>query len=319
MDGIFSIHKSMGMTSHDVVARVRRLVRQKQVGHAGTLDPAATGVLPVCLGKATRVAEYLSESGKAYRATIRFGCETDTYDAEGQITRQAPVSIGEAEIRAVLPDFLGNQSQVPPVFSAIKQGGEPLYKLARAGKQVSVPPRAITISKLELVSFESPDLVLDIDCSKGTYIRSLAFDLGRRLGPGAYLASLLRTRSGPFTLEQCITLEELAQALVDGSWEDHLYPPDEAMLEYDVAVLAERNEWRLLHGLPLGDPVGSRAFKRAGRSAGEVLRTYSLDGRFLGIVQWDQALEAWRPHKVLQSEPNDTALSASEGQTEPER
>jgi tRNA pseudouridine55 synthase len=294
MDGIFNVNKAANMTSHDVVARVRRLVQQKRVGHAGTLDPAATGVLPICLGQATRVAEYLSESGKAYRATIRFGCETDTYDADGSILREALVTLVEEDIRAALPAFLGPQLQVPPLYSAIKRGGQPLYKLARAGGEVAPPPpRPVTIYSLEIVSFQVPDLVLDIDCSKGTYIRSLAFDLGRHLGPGAHLASLIRTRSGPFTLSQSINLEELAQALQDGSWEDYLYSPDEALLDFDAAIIGEPNEWRLRHGLDLVFP------QMAQPNAGNLLRTYAVDGRFLGILRWEEEQGRWQPHKVL--------------------
>jgi tRNA pseudouridine55 synthase len=296
MDGIFNINKAANMTSHDVVARVRRLVQQKRVGHAGTLDPAATGVLPICLGQATRVAEYLSESGKAYRATIRFGCETDTYDADGRILREAPVTLEEEDILAVLPTFLGPQLQVPPLYSAIKRGGQPLYKLARAGGEVAPPPpRTVTIYSLEIVSYQKPDLVLDIDCSKGTYIRSLAFDLGRNLGPGAHLAGLIRTRSGPFTLGQSVHLEDLAQALADGSWENYLYAPDEALLDFDAAVVGERMEWRLRHGLDLIFP------QPAQHNAGSLLRTYALDGRFLGILRWEEEHGRWKPHKVLTS------------------
>jgi tRNA pseudouridine55 synthase len=294
MDGIFNLNKAANMTSHDVVARVRRLVQQKRVGHAGTLDPAATGVLPICLGQATRVAEYLSESGKAYRATIRFGCETDTYDADGRILREAPVTLVEEDIRAALAAFLGPQLQVPPLYSAIKRNGQPLYKLARAGGEVAPPPgRTVTIHALEIISYQNPDLIMDIECSKGTYIRSLAFDLGRALGPGAHLASLIRTRSGPFTLSQSIHLDELAQALLDGSWENYLYAPDEALLDFDAAIVGERNEWRLLHGLDLVFPETAR------HNAGDLLRTYALDGRFLGILRWEHEQGRWQPHKVL--------------------
>jgi tRNA pseudouridine55 synthase len=294
MDGIFNINKAANLTSHDVVARVRRLVQQKRVGHAGTLDPAATGVLPICVGQATRVAEYLSEGGKAYRATIRFGCETDTYDADGRVLREAPVTIREEDIRAALPSFLGSQLQVPPVYSAIKRDGQPLYKLARAGREVAPPPpRPITIYALDIVSYHNPDLVMDIDCSKGTYIRSLAFDLGRKLGPGAHLAGLIRTRSGPFTLSQSVQLDELAQALQDGSWEKHLYAPDEALLEFDAAIVGERNEWRLRHGLDLVFP------QTPSHGAGGLLRTYALDGQFLGILRWEEEQGRWQPHKVL--------------------
>ena len=302
MDGIFCIDKAAGMTSHDVTARVRRLARQKRVGHAGTLDPAAIGVLPICLGEATRVAEYLSESGKAYRATIRFGRETDTYDSEGQTTAEAPVTIDEDDIRETLPAFLGAQLQIPPAFSAIKRGGQPSYRLARAGREVTLEPRPVSIFALTVVAWNSPDLVLDVECGKGTYIRSLAFDLGRKLGPGAYLAALIRTRSGPFTLAESLTLDALEVALDDGSWRDYLYAPDEALLERRAAVLGELNEWRLCHGLPLNLPVaGERDISQSlGRQdQAELLRAYSLDGRFLGILRWVAERGSWQPHKVL--------------------
>lgn len=303
MDGIFVIDKAAGMTSHDVVARVRRLLRQKRVGHAGTLDPAATGVLPVCLGQATRVAEYLSESGKAYRATIRFGVVTDTYDAEGSIVRTAPVVVTEEEIAAALPGFLGEQMQAPPVYSAIKRGGQPLYKLARAGKEVAVELRPIVIYALRIVSWSSPDLTLDVECGKGTYIRSLAYDLGERLGPGAHLAALVRTRSGPFTLKQSITLEVLEAALAGESWQDHLYAADEALLERRAAILGPENVARVRYGQLLRFDDSLRAVELPPPAEGELLRAYSTDGRFLGILRWEAEATAWQPHKVLLGEP----------------
>ncbi|HEY7834342.1 MAG TPA: tRNA pseudouridine(55) synthase TruB [Ktedonobacterales bacterium] len=346
MDGIFNLDKSAGMTSHDVVARVRRLTHQRRVGHAGTLDPAATGVLPVCVGQATRVAEYLSERGKAYRATIRFGAVTDTYDAEGQVVRTAPVALTEAEVAAVLPGFLGPQLQVPPIYSALKRDGRPLYELARAGEAVTVAPRPIVIESLTIVTWASPDLVLDVDCGKGTYIRSLAYDLGERLGPGAHLAALVRTRSGPFSLNDSITLEELELVLVDGTWPDHLYAPDEALLDRDAAILGPASETRLRNGQVLrdlspqppplrgeGEPettahgeAGEPAKAPLPREEGEpakaplsrtgegleqpeadaaLLRAYSADGRFLGILRWAADAGAWQPYKVLAVDPVD--------------
>ncbi len=303
MDGIFAIDKAAGMTSHDVVARVRRLARQKRVGHAGTLDPLATGVLPILLGQATRVAEYLSESGKAYRATIRFGVETDTYDAEGRIVDERPVSLLADDIAAVLPAFLGEQLQIPPAYSAIKRSGQPLYQLARAGESVVVEPRPIVIYALDIVSWESPDLVLDVECGKGTYIRSLAHDLGARLGPGAHLAGLTRTRSGPFTLSQCLTLEALEAALADGAWRDYLYAPDEALLDRRAAILAAGHEAQVRNGQPLRfAPVADDAARPA-PADGELLRAYSVDGRFLGILAWDAGAATWQPRTVLQIEP----------------
>jgi tRNA pseudouridine55 synthase len=240
----------------------------------------------------------LSDSGKAYRATIRFGIETDTYDAEGNITSEAPVSVSEADIRTALPSFLGDQLQYPPLYSAIKRGGQPLYKLARAGQEIKVEARPISITDLRIVAWEAPDLVLDIECGKGTYIRSLAFDLGRKLGPGAHLAALERTRSGPFTLDHSLTLEALEQSLLDGSWPDHCYSPDEALLERRAAILGERNEWRVRNGLTLNFSVVEKGNASGGDEA-ELLRAYSLDGRFLGIIQWVADQSAWRPLKVL--------------------
>jgi tRNA pseudouridine55 synthase len=303
MDGIFAINKATGMTSHDVVARVRRLAKQRRTGHAGTLDPMATGVLPICLGQATRVAEYLSESGKAYRATLRFGVETDTYDTEGTVVREAPVMLTQDDIAAMLPDFLGEQMQIPPIYSAIKRDGQPLYKLARAGEAVTVEPRPIVIYALRIVSWEPPDLVLDVDCGKGTYIRSLAHDLGRRLGPGAHLAALLRTRSGPFALSQSITLETLEAALAGDTWRDHLYAPDEALLERGAAILAPENETRLRNGQPIRFPPSISATPAAPHADGDLLRAYSTDGRFLGLLRWNDAGATWQPHKVLDVTP----------------
>jgi tRNA pseudouridine55 synthase len=337
MDGIFNIDKPLGMTSHDVVTRVRRLTQQKRVGHAGTLDPAASGVLPILLGQATRVAEYLSESGKAYRAIIRFGSVTDTYDAEGAVLRTAPVILTRDMIAAVLPPLLGRQMQVPPLYSAIKRQGQPLYKLARAGETVELEPRPVDIHALTIVAWQTPDLVLDVECGKGTYIRSLAYDLGERLGPGAHLAGLVRTRSGPFTLATSLTVEELERALADGTWADHLYAPDEALLDHQAAILETTSEARLRNGLPLrfghapGPPSAARRGEgeasepRAATQAGAVgglrhdaapevadeastsdpplLRAYSADGRFLGILRWEADASAWQPHKVLAVDP----------------
>jgi tRNA pseudouridine55 synthase len=297
IDGIFNIDKPVGITSHDVVARVRRLAGQKRVGHAGTLDPAASGVLPVLLGQATRLAEYLSESGKAYRATIRFGIVTDTYDAEGQILRESAVSFTRDDIAAALPMFLGDQLQRPPLYSAIKQNGQRLYTLARAGQTLEVPPRSVHIDSLDIVDWTSPTLVLDVECGKGTYIRSLAFDLGERLGPGAHLAALVRTRSGPFRLDSSVSLDALAQAFSDNTWRDYCFAADEALLDWRTAILSGENETRMRYGQLLPQSTETPTNQRP------LLRAYSVDGRFLGILRRDDA--GWQPHKVLLTTPDD--------------
>lgn len=305
IDGIFNIDKPVGMTSHDVVARVRRLAGQKRVGHTGTLDPAASGVLPITLGQATRVAEYLSESGKAYRATVRFGVVTDTYDAEGQIVREAPVTLTREEIATALPAFLGEQMQRPPIYSALKRDGQRLYALARAGQDVTVEPRPVSIASLEIVDWAPPDLTLDIACGKGTYIRSLAYDLGERLGPGAHLAALIRTRSGPFTLAASVTLDALVQAFGDGSWRDYCFAPDEALLNWQAAIVDAANEQRLRYGQTLRIPAHVSIPAEAPPESRPLLRAYSADGRFLGILRQDIA--GWQPHKVLLSAPDDAS------------
>jgi tRNA pseudouridine55 synthase len=314
MDCIAVINKAAAMTSHDVVARVRRIAGQRRVGHAGTLDPAATGVLPVLLGQATRVAEYLSESGKAYRGTIRFGVETTTYDSEGEVTRESPVNLSRADIERVLPAFLGAQSQLPPIYSAIKRDGKPLYALARAGQTVEVAPRAVQIDALTIIAWEPPDLTLDVVCGKGTYIRSLAHDLGARLGPGAHLAGLIRTRSGPFTLAQAISLDELTVLIETGAWRDRLYATDDALLGWRAAIIAPETVTRFRNGQRLTFTGASWR----GTTDGEALRVYSTAGAFLGILRWSSADDVWQPHKSLAIEP-EPAEAASGEPHEPSR
>lgn len=292
MDGILNINKATGMTSHDVVARVRKLLNQRRVGHAGTLDPAADGVLPICVGQGTRVAEYLSESGKAYHAEITFGIVTDTYDAEGTITQTSDVRhLTIEQIAALLPDFLGPQMQTPPRYSAIKLQGQRAYSLARAGVEVTLQPRPITIYHLNMLDWQSPRLTLSVDCSKGTYIRSLAYDLGARLGCGAHLSALTRTRSGPFLLEDSLTLEQLAEASTNGEVQHFLQSPDRALREYPALHLDEATAQRVLHG---------NAFTYAIEQPEPTLaRIYDAGDRFIAIATWNEQRQIWQPTKVF--------------------
>lgn len=295
MDGILNINKPTGMTSHDVVARVRKLLAQRRVGHAGTLDPAASGVLPICVGQATRVAEYLSESGKAYRATLYFGIETDTYDAEGTVVQSATTAtLSRAYIESLLPAFLGDQMQVPPRYSAIKLQGQPAYKRARAGEELALAARPITISHLDIIDWQPPLLTLDIECSKGTYIRSLAHDLGERSGYGAHLHALVRTRSGPFRLCGSITLDQLAEAAVRGTIGDYLYPADKALEEYPALTLDEETTARVRHGNAFD---GYDEARHEGER--KLARVYDDRGRFLAIAKWDETRGMWQPVKVF--------------------
>ena len=219
MNGVLVVDKPVGPTSFDVVARVRRAARVKRVGHGGTLDPLASGVLPVCIGEATKLAPFLLDAEKAYEFTVRFGSETDTDDAGGRVTATADASgLDAAAVEGALGAFRGPISQVPPAYAAIKREGRALYDYARAGETVEVAPRAVTIFALELVSFGGPEQVaLRVHCSKGTYVRALARDLGRALGTGGHVTALRRTRSGPFALDRARPLDQVLAALGSGA------------------------------------------------------------------------------------------------------
>lgn len=214
MDGILNLLKPPGMTSHDVVNVVRRVLGVKKVGHTGTLDPGVAGVLPICVGRATRLAEFIAGEDKAYRAEITFGVTTDTQDSFGAVLTEADAShIGRGDIAYAITKFQGQIMQVPPMVSAVKVDGKRLYELAREGVEVEREARPVTIHRLQLLDFRPgarPVAFVDVTCSKGTYIRTLAYDLGQALGVGAHMSYLVRTRSGPFVLEEAATLEELA-------------------------------------------------------------------------------------------------------------
>lgn len=297
MDGIFNVHKPVGVTSHDVVAKMRKLLKQRRVGHAGTLDPAASGVLPICAGQATRVAEYLSESGKAYRATIIFGVETDTYDAEGEVTRVASVEkLDQASIEQALAHFRGKQMQIPPRYSAIKIQGQTAYKRVRAGEELVMEGRPIEITSLEMRTWQKPALILDIECSKGTYIRSLAYDLGRELNCGAHLGGLVRTRSGPFCLEESSTLEELTQASEQGKLAAYIQPADLALQQYPALYLHAEEAERVAHGNPFRYETAEQTRSLA--------RVYNSAGKFIAIAAWQPQDQKWQPRKVFGEERN---------------
>lgn len=297
LSGILNVDKPPGMTSHDVVDEVRRLVGQRKVGHAGTLDPMATGVLLVCLGKATRVAEYLMKGRKRYRATVVLGTTTDTYDAEGQITSSGgDADFTRAEVEAALSPFVGSIEQVPPMYSAIKREGQPLYQLARQGKTVERSPRPIEIDAIELLDWTSPALSIEVACSPGTYIRSLAHDLGQHLGSGAHLASLVRLSSGHFTLEDATSLDRLAEAFEHGQEDRYFLALDEAFFDWPAAIVGVEAARHIVHGqaVALEPPKGDEA-------GGAMARAYGPEGDFLAIMIYDAASGQWRPKKVFAS------------------
>jgi tRNA pseudouridine55 synthase len=292
VDGILNVNKPAGLTSFKVVAAVRRHSGEKRVGHAGTLDPAATGVLPVCIGKATRVVEYLSEADKSYTAVVRLGIATDTYDASGAVTATAdPSGITREQVEAALGAFRGRIQQTPPMFSALKSEGRPLYALAREGKTVERKSRAVTIHRFEMTGWDPPDLTLEIDCSKGTYIRSLAHDLGAALGCGAHLKELVRTRVGPFAIEDTVSLEEALEAFEAGDGDTLLAPIDSVLGDMEPVTLTAEEVDAVVKGQVLA--------REPGEDAGRYRRAYGPEGAFVAVLHRDKESGLWRPRKVF--------------------
>ncbi len=247
--GVLNINKPSGITSHDVVDAVRKILGVRRVGHTGTLDPQATGVLPLCVGRATRIAQYLTQADKEYVMTLRLGVTTDTLDAAGKETgRVEEVRVRREDLLAVLPRFIGEIQQVPPLFSAKKVQGERLYRLARRGQSVERRPVTIRIHTLELLEFTPPFAGLRATCSKGTYARSLCDDIGRALGCGGHLHALNRTRSGRFGMEGILTLGELEDRVREGRLSDVLMPIDEALAHLPAVRVAPEAGPLILHG-----------------------------------------------------------------------
>lgn len=256
MDGVLVIDKPGGPTSFDVVRQVRSLLKVKKVGHTGTLDPMATGVLPICLGEATKVAGFLTEGDKAYDATVRLGVETDTQDAEGKVLAEHPVPpLDAAMLEAALTPFRGTFAQVPPMYSAVKVDGKRLYELARAGEEVERAARQVTVYELTLRDFSATRLQLSVRCSKGFFVRTLAHDIGKALGCGAHLEVLRRTMSGPFTLAQAMPLAELTELAQDReALATRLRPLSEALSNLPALNVSAADATRVSHGVPLEAP-----------------------------------------------------------------
>lgn len=288
--GLLNLNKPAGPTSHDMVARVRRGTRVKKIGHAGTLDPLATGVLVLCVGAATRLSEYVMDSTKTYRARVQFGAQTNTYDAEGEIVAQSDVPVEREAILAALDGFRGDIQQIPPMYSAIKRGGQKLYHLARAGETVELEPRPVTIHRLDLLAWEPPVATLEIQCSPGTYIRSLAHDLGQVVGAGAYLAALERTASGQFTTANAVTWDDFAAAIEAGTWEELLLPADMALADHPAVHLDAERLTRVRNGIWVRADDGSGP-------PGTLARAYDPEGRFVAVLE--RRGSKWKPHKVF--------------------
>ena len=279
MDGVIVINKPTGQTSHNLVGFTRRLLNIKKVGHTGTLDPDASGVLPVCIGRGTKAADMLTASDKAYRAQFILGMTTDTLDASGEILTEQPVNVTKEQIEDVIKGFIGEIFQIPPMFSAIKKDGKKLYELAREGITIEREKRKVTIFDIKICELDMQNYAITIEvfCSKGTYIRTLCEDIGMKLGCGAYMNTLVRIKSANFTLEESYTPEELLKMKENGTIEKVIIPVDKLFLDYDKVVLDEFLTGKAKNGI---------AIRKKGLEDGNLYRIYGYDGEFLCISEY---------------------------------
>jgi len=293
IDGILNVNKPEDKTSFNVVVWLRRLTGEKHVGHAGTLDPIATGVLPVCFGQATRVTRFLTDSSKTYLAQIELGITTDTFDRQGEvIERRDSSGITVPQIEEALTAFHGFVQQVPPAYSALKHQGRRYYELARAGIPIELKPRQIKIIDIELINYKPPLITINVECSKGTYIRSLAHDLGQYLGCGAHIKNLSRLRCGPFRIEDALSLPQIEDAFHKDTWKEFLHSVDSPLSNWEAIIVDKRNELAIINGrsLPLDE---------AFLSPDKYCRAYNLDGHFIAVLRFIPEKKLWHPEKVF--------------------
>jgi len=295
ISGALVVDKPVGMTSHDVVQAIRNGTGLRRAGHTGTLDPRASGVLVVLVGPAVRLSEYVSASDKRYQAIIRLGGTTDTYDAEGQFTpTKDPANVTEAEFEEALKTFVGEIEQTPPPYSAVKVQGRKAYEMARKGEEVALEPRTITVHHLEVLEWTPPEVVIDVHCSSGTYVRSLANDMGKKLGCGAYLVGLRRTKSGKFTLRDAVPLRKLQEAFTAGNWYQYLIPAAEALGDWPAVELNPDEVEAVRHG--------HRVKAKEADTVHEKVRGVSTQGELVALMvpaSGEDGSPEWQPKKVF--------------------
>lgn len=289
ISGVLVVDKPVGMTSHDVVQVIRKGTNIRRAGHTGTLDPRASGVLVVLVGPAVRLSEYVSASDKRYQAVIELGTATDTYDADGEVLASSPVDITEEQFNTELQKFIGEIEQVPPPYSAVKVKGRKAYEMAREGEEVELAPRKINVYSLELLEWDPPEAVIDVYCSSGTYVRSLANDLGQTLGCGAHLTGLRRTKSGRFTLRDAVPLRKLREAFDNNTWYQYLIPAAEALSDWPALELTHEQVEEVRHGhrIPGNPDLGLQA------------RGISEQGELVALMVLDIETNEWKPKKVF--------------------
>jgi tRNA pseudouridine55 synthase len=289
ISGVLVVDKPVGLTSHDVVQIIRKGTNIRRAGHTGTLDPRASGVLVVLIGPAVRLSEYVSASDKRYQAVMALGASTDTYDADGTVTSTSSVEVTEKQFEEALTTFVGEIEQVPPPYSAVKVKGKKAYEMAREGEEVDLAPRKIKVYSLELLEWAPPEVVVDVYCSSGTYVRSLAHDLGEKLGCGAHLVGLRRTKSGRFTLRDAVPLRKLREAFDTGNWYQFLIPAAEALSDWTSIELSHEQVESVRHGhrVQVEAPLG------------EWIRAISEAGELVALMEFDAATNEYQPRKVF--------------------
>ena len=292
ISGILIVDKPAGMTSHDVVSVIRKGTGLRRIGHTGTLDPRATGVLVILIGAAVRLSEYLICDRKAYEAMIRFGSVSDTYDADGNVVQTGCEPPEDEEvIMDAMAGFVGELVQTPPAYSAVKIHGQKAYDLARKGEKVEIASRKVTVYSFDFIEYNRPELTADISCSSGTYIRSIANDLGKVLGCGAYLSGLRRTVSGKFSLRDAVPLQDLKKAFEDGNWYQYLIPAADALDEYEEVMLDMENEADILHG--------RRIAAEPGMDHAVMAKAVSSQGELIALMEYCPETQEWKPKKVF--------------------
>lgn len=296
IDGIINVYKEKGFTSHDVVAKLRGILHQKKIGHTGTLDPDATGVLPVCLGKGTKVCDLLTEKSKTYEAVLLLGKTTDTQDISGEVLSEAPVKCTEDETREAVLSFQGEYDQIPPMYSALKVNGKKLYELARAGVEVERKPRRVEILSIEILEIELPRVRFLVHCSKGTYVRTLCQDIGEKLGCGGCMESLIRTRVAGFSIEESLKLSEIEKLVAEGSFSEKVLPVDGCFSDYPACQAKPEADRFLYNGNRV---LAHRVVPEKGFLEEQLVRMYDSKGVFIGVFSCDAKNGSWKPKKMF--------------------
>lgn len=297
INGIINIYKEAGFTSHDVVAKLRGIVKQKKIGHTGTLDPDAVGVLPVCFGNATKLCDMLTDKSKEYRACMLLGETSDTQDASGTILSRTQVNVSEEEVRDAVMSFLGEYDQIPPMYSALKVNGKKLYELARQGVEIERKPRRVEIHHIKIEEINLPRVTFSVGCSKGTYIRTLCVDIGDRLGCGALMETLQRTRVGNFHIEQALKLSQIEELVRENRLEEYVIAPDAVFEEYESLTVMPEFDKVLLNGNKLYFKQVRAVRKRF--EDGEWTRVYASNGTFTGVYTYCEQEHCFKPCKMF--------------------